>query len=67
MIYPGLIYNSNDMPTQKDKEHEMHRAEGEMFTWCEICRQEEICIKCNGNGSIDNIPCIECESSGRRI
>jgi len=68
MSYPGpMFYDSGHLPTDEHNEHIIHKAEGDMFTWCSLCREEEICLKCNGNGIINGIDCIDCESSGRRL
>lgn len=66
MSYPGLIYDMSYMPTEKENEHIIHKAEGDMFTWCEYCREEEICPKCKDSEPAKS-NCVECETSGRRI
>lgn len=67
MSYPGLIYDTCDMPTEKQNEHIIHKAEGAIFTWCEYCREEDACPICNGNQRKDGGDCIACEGSGRKI
>lgn len=67
MGYPGLAYDFSDIPTEKQNEHAIHKTEGAMFTWCEYCRDEEMCMVCYGVGSKEGLPCDDCESSGRRI
>lgn len=67
MSFPGLTYDAADMPTQSQIEHKIHRIDGEFYRWCEICRCEEICIGCDGQGVRDGNDCVACEGSGRKI
>lgn len=62
----ALRYDIGDMATEKENEHIIHKAEGSMFTWCEICREEEICCECKDTEPKKSM-CIYCETSGRRI
>jgi DnaJ-class molecular chaperone len=65
VIYPHCA--SADQPTEKEREHQIHKVEGTYYSWCEICVDEEICPDCKGTGSINGKFCDNCESSGRRI
>lgn len=67
MSYPGLIPEHSDIPTGEQNEHAIHKAEGSMFRWCSICKEEELCIPCNGEGEKRGIECVDCEGSGRRL
>jgi hypothetical protein len=63
----NLAYDMSEQPTEKELEHQAHKSEGDMFSWCSQCRDEEFCLKCEGIGTKDGVECVECESSGRRI
>ena len=67
MSYPGLVYDFGDSPTEKQSEHHIHKSQGDYYSWCEICKSEEICPTCEGTGLFNGNDCLACESSGRRM
>jgi len=68
--YSGWNFPTNETEksmTSKERDHELHKEEGEIYSWCEYCREDEICEHCEGNGTRNFTDCFFCEGSGRRI